>query len=105
VSRERARRRAERLAVAERERAARARKVARRQRRRDLIRKLTPRRRRVGRLARRSRAERAGIAAVALVAAGAIWFLVGSPALRIVLGILLVLALPVAVVLAFGRRT
>ena len=45
MSKERARRRAERLAVLEKEKAARARRVARRQRRRALVRKLTPRRR------------------------------------------------------------
>ena len=107
MSKERARRRAERLAVAERERVVRARKVARRLRRRQLVRILTPtlRRRRVGRIVRRSRADRAAIVGMTIIAAGAIWFLVRDPALRIVLGILLVLALPVAVVMAFGRRT
>jgi Flp pilus assembly protein TadB len=107
VSKERARRRAARQAQAEAERARRARSVARRQRRRTLLRRLTPRLpdRRTGRLfVRRSRAERAGVVVLSLLAVAAIWALVDNVALRLVLIVLLILALPAAVVIALGRR-
>jgi hypothetical protein len=107
MSKERARRRAIREAEAARLRAQRARAVARRQRRRALLRRLRPRLpdRRTGRLfARRSRGERAGVAAVSLAALAAIWMLVSDPALRVVLTVVLVLGLPAAVVIALGRR-
>jgi hypothetical protein len=105
VSRERARRRAERQAVLERERAARERRAARRARRRGLVRALTPRRGRAGRLYRRSRAQRAGIVVVPVLAAAAVWLLVPDPGLRIGLTALLVLGLPALVVVILGRRT
>jgi len=104
VSKERAKRRAERLAVLEREKAARARAVARRQRRRVLVRRLTPRIGRSGRLYRRSRGERVGIAVVPVLAAAAIWLFVPDLGLRIVLTIVIVMALPALVVLVLGRR-
>jgi len=105
VSKERAKRRAERLVVLEREKAARARRVERRQRRRQLVRKLTPRRRgRSGRLYRRRRGERIGIVLVPLLAAAAIWLFVPDMALRVVLTIVIVLALPALVVVILGRR-
>ncbi len=106
MSKERARRRAERLAVLEREKASRARRVARRARRRDLMRRLTPKRRgRTGRLLpRRSRAERAGIGVAIMLAALAIWYFVDNPALRLILGTMLLLGLPVLVVITLGRR-
>jgi Flp pilus assembly protein TadB len=104
VSKERARRRAERLAVSEREKAARARTAARRQQRRQLVRKLTPRIGRSGRLYRRSRGERVGIVLVPLVAAAAVWLFVPDLGLRIVLTIVIVMALPALVVLVLGRR-
>nr|MDT0662026.1 hypothetical protein [Micromonospora sp. DSM 115978] len=107
MSKERARLRAVRQAEAERKRAARARVVARRQRRRAVLRRLTPRLpdRRTGRLfARRSRAERAGVVVLSLLAVAAIWALVDNLALRLVLIVLLILALPAAVVIALGRR-
>jgi len=105
VSKERARRRAERLAVLEKEKAARARSVARRQRRRALLRSLTPRRRSSGRLYRRSRSQRIGIAVVPLIAAVAAWLLVPDLALRIVLIAMIVLVLPALVVVVLGRRS
>jgi Flp pilus assembly protein TadB len=105
VSKERARRRAERLAVLDKEKAARARKVARRQRRRALVRSLSPQRRSSGRLYRRSRGQRAGIVVVPLVAAVAVWLLVPDLALRIVLIALIVLVLPALVVVVLGRRS
>jgi Flp pilus assembly protein TadB len=105
VSKERALRRAERLAVLEKEKAARARKVARRQRRRTLGRRLTPATRKSGRLHRRSRRERIGIALVPLLALAAIWFLIPDLALRIVLTAMIVIAVPALVVVVLGRRT
>ena len=106
VSKERARRRAERLAVLEREKAARARQAGRRQKRRALRRKLTPARRgRTGRLHVFTRAEKAGIVVVPLVAAVAVWILVPEVALRLVLIALIVLVLPALVVVVLGRRS
>ncbi|MEU4236564.1 hypothetical protein [Actinoplanes sp. NPDC026619] len=104
MSKERARRRAERLAVLEKEKAARARKVARRQRRREVVRKLTPRVGRPGRIYRSSTRERIGMALVPLLAIAAVWLLVPDVPLRIVLSIMIVIALPVLVVLVRGRR-
>ncbi len=88
----------------EREKAARARKVARRQRRRIMVRRLTPRVGRPGRIYRRSRGERIGIVLVPLLAAAAVWLLVSDLALRVVLTIVIVMALPALVVLIFGKR-
>jgi len=105
VSKERARRRAERLAAQEREKAVRARRVARRQRRRELVRRLTPRVGRAGRLYARSRAQRVGIVVVPAVAAAAVWLLVPDLALRVVLTIVIVMTLPALVVLILDRRT
>jgi Flp pilus assembly protein TadB len=104
VSKERARRRAERLAVLEKEKSARARRVARRQQRRTLLKKLTPRRRGTGRLTVYSRRQRLGIAVISLVAVAAVWFLVPDIALRLVLITMIVLVLPALVVVVLGRR-
>ncbi|MBU2665706.1 hypothetical protein KOI35_19540 [Actinoplanes bogorensis] len=105
MSKERARRRAERLAVHEKEKAARARKVDRRQRRRRLITKLTPGpRRSSGQIYRRSRGERLGILLVPLVAVAAVWLWVPETALRIVLTAVIVLAAPALVVVVLGRK-
>lgn len=107
MSKERARRRAARLAEAERQRAARARREARRQRRRVLLRRLRPRPAgRTGRLlARRSRGERATVAALSLGAGLIIWLVVDNLALRLALLALLILVLPAVVVIALDRRT
>jgi hypothetical protein len=104
VSKDRARRRAVRLAVLEKEKAARARRVARRARRRALVGSLTPRRRSDGRLYRRSRGQRVGIVVAPLVAAAAIWVLVPDVALRIVLLAMIILALPAVVAVVLSRR-
>ncbi|MGK5684556.1 hypothetical protein [Actinoplanes sp. URMC 104] len=104
MSKERARRRAERLAVQEKQKAARARKVARRQRRRAVLRRLTPRTRNAGRLHRRSRSERIGIVLLPLAAAAAVWLFVPELGLRIVLTTLLVLSAPALVVVILGRK-
>ena len=105
MSKERARRRAERLAVLEKEKAARARKVARRSTRRRLVRRLTPRKRSSGVLYRRSRSQRAGIALIPLIAIVAIWILIPDLALRLVLIAMIVLAVPALVVVVLGRRS
>ncbi|BCJ45460.1 hypothetical protein GCM10010168_79960 [Actinoplanes ianthinogenes] len=106
MSKERARRRAERLVVLEREKADRARKVARRQRRRALLRKLSlPRLGSDGRLYHRSRRQRVGIVVVPLIAIAAVWLFIPETALRILLTVLLVLAAPALVVVVLGRRS
>lgn len=108
MSKERARRRAERLAEAERQRAIRARREARRQRRRALLRRLRfwRLRGRTGRmLARRSRGERAAVATLSLAAGVLIWLVVDDLALRLTLLALLILVLPAVVVIALDRRT
>jgi hypothetical protein len=105
MSKERARRRAERLAVLEKEKTARARKVARRQRRRAFVRRLTPRPARSGRLYRRSRGERLGIVLLPFVAIAAVWLLLPDLALRVVLTTVIVLAVPALVVVVLGRRS
>jgi hypothetical protein len=104
MSKERAQRRAERLAVLEKQKAARARKVARRQRRGELVRRLTPRPGSAGRLHRRSRRERVGIVVLPVAAAAAVWLFVPDPGLRIVLTAMLVIAVPALVVLVLGKR-
>jgi hypothetical protein len=106
MSKERARRRAERLAVLEKEKAARARRVRRRALLRSSLRSLKPGRRpSSGRLYVRSRRQRVGIIVIPLVAAGAVWFLVPELALRLVLIALLALVLPALVVVVLGRRS
>jgi hypothetical protein len=94
------------MAVLEKEKASRARKVARRQRRRTLVRRLRPRPLgSPGRLHRRSRAQRIGIVVVPLLAAVLVWLLVPDQALRIVLTAMIVIAVPALVVLVLGKRT
>jgi len=105
MAKERARRRAERLAVLEREKAARARQVARRDRRRTMLRRLRPARRgRTGTVRRFSRTEKTGLIVVPLVAASAVWFLIPEIGLRIVLIALIVLVLPALTAVVIGRR-
>ncbi|GAA4961105.1 hypothetical protein [Actinoplanes utahensis] len=104
MSKERARRRAERLAVLDREKAARARRVARRDRRRALVKRLKPRFGRDGRIYHRSRRQRIGIVVVTLLAVAAVWTLVPELGLRIILTAMLVLAVPALVVVVLGRR-
>jgi Flp pilus assembly protein TadB len=105
VSKERARRRAERMAVLEKEKAARARKVARRQRRRVVLRRMTPRIGSSGRLHRRSRGQRIGIVVVPVLAAVLVWVLVPDLALRVILTAMIVIAVPSLVVLVLGKRS
>jgi hypothetical protein len=106
VSRERAHKRAARLAEAARGRAKRERAAARTARRRALRRRLTPRQRRTGRLyARRAFAERATIAVAAATALGLIWWQFDDLATRLALTVLVAVAAPALVVLTFDRRT
>ncbi|MCM0676638.1 hypothetical protein NCC78_18385 [Micromonospora phytophila] len=107
MSRERAHRRAAREAEAARERVVRQRQMARRARRRALVRRMTPtvRRGRTGRLPRHSRGERAAIVLLTMAAMILIWVFVADLALRIALIALLLLVLPAIVVIALDRRT
>jgi hypothetical protein len=107
MSKERAIRRAARLAEEQAAREARARAAARRARRKSLARKLTPRRpdRRVGKLyPRRTRAQRFGIGLGYLAAVLLIWYLVADLPTRLALIGALTVAAPALVVIAFGRR-
>ncbi len=107
MSKERARRRKARQAQLEAERAVRLRRAARRERRRALVRRLTPtwRRGRTGRLNRHSRGERAAIVLLTGAALAGIWSFVDDLALRLALVVLLLLVLPAIVVIALDRRT
>ncbi|MFD2763175.1 hypothetical protein [Micromonospora eburnea] len=107
MSKERARRREAREAQLAAERAARRRRVARREWRRALVRRLTPtlRRGRTGRLARHTRGERAAIVLLTGLALVGIWSFVDDLALRLALVVLLLLVLPAIVVIALDRRT
>jgi hypothetical protein len=112
MSKERARRRAEREALAERQRAVRAREVARRARRRRftaaLHRPLTPlvrRRRRSDSALRRMRARQDGaLAGVVLAVNGLLWLFEPSWVLRGTAAAASVLAWPLLVVLVFDSR-
>jgi Flp pilus assembly protein TadB len=106
VSKERARRRAEREATRAVAQAKRGRLERRRARRRALVRKLTPRRRRrrAWLLGRRSPGQRAAIVGVAIGLLWMVWYFVEPWPLRIAFTILVVLVLPLIVVVTFDRR-
>ena len=107
MSKDRAVRRAARLLEAEQKRAARAAVVSRRQRRKDITDKIVPKLpdRRTGRLLpRRTATQRAGVVMAAILALMLIWYLVDDLALRLVIALILVLALPALIVIALGRR-
>jgi Flp pilus assembly protein TadB len=105
VSKERARRRAEREAVQAVARAKRERLELRRARRRALVRRLTPRqRRRASLLGRRSPGQRAAIAGVGIGLLWMVWYFVEAWPLRIAFTILAALVLPLLVVVTFDRR-
>jgi hypothetical protein len=75
-------------------------------RRRALVRRVTPRRRRTGRLyARRALVQRIGIALVAALAVGLVWWQFDDLATRLALTVVIAVAAPAAVVLTFDRRT
>jgi hypothetical protein len=107
MSKERARRRAARLAEAEAARAARLRAVRRRERRRALLRRMRPALpdRRTGRLfPRRTRAQRAAVTVTALTALGLVWLGIDSLPARIALTALIAIVTPALTVLVFDRR-
>jgi Flp pilus assembly protein TadB len=108
VSRERAQRRAARLAEQEKARAQRERVQARRAKRRALTRRLTPRLpdRRVGKMyPRRTWAQRWTIAVLAGLAIVGIWWYFTDLGAKIALTALVVVALPALIVLTLDRRT
>jgi Flp pilus assembly protein TadB len=105
VSKERARRRAEREAAKAVAEARRLRRDRRRAWRRRVVRSFKPKvRRRAWLLARRSPGQRALIIGVGIAALGAIWYMVDSWPLRVAFTLLLVLLLPVLVIVTFDRR-
>jgi hypothetical protein len=106
MSKERARRRAEREAVAVAERVRRERRTRRRLRRRAVARKLVPKRPgRTGKLfARRTRAQRGTIAVGVLVALILVWTLVDALLTKIGLTVFVLVATPTLVVLTLDRR-
>jgi hypothetical protein len=105
MSRERALRRAARLAEAERERVRRSRRAGRAARRRALARRLTPSRRRTGRLyARRGYAQRVAIAVAAVAVLAFVWWEFDDLPTRLALTVLVAVAAPAAVVLSFDRH-
>ena len=105
MSKQRALRRAEREAAAEKVRARRTRKA----RRREFLRRLRPalpRRRRAGRLpSGLTRAERGAIVAGTVTALGLVWLLVDGLSTRIALTALIALFAPALFVLTLDRRT
>ncbi len=108
MSRERAQRRAVRLAAQAKERGRRERARGRRDARRALVRRLTPRLpdRRTGRIfARRSRAQRITIAALVAVVVVGIWWYFDDLGARIALTALVAVALPAFIVISLDRRT
>jgi hypothetical protein len=109
VSKERAARRAVRESEAAAARAARARTVARKAKRRQIARRITPsipRRGRVGKMfPRRSTGERTLIGFILIAVLLIIWFEIDDLATRIALTAIAVLALPAIIVVAFGRRS
>lgn len=104
MSKERAKRRAERLAVLEREKAVRARKAVRHDRLQVLRRRLRPRFGRDGRIYLRSLRQRIGIVVVTVLAIAAVWWFIPELPLRIILTAIIVLAMPALVVVVLGRR-
>lgn len=108
MSKERARRRAER--EAERARAIRANeeRQARRSRRRALVARLTPRpvryARQRGLVARRHRAQNAVVALGLVLLQVVVWLVWGSPTVSLAVLVCSLLLAPVVVTLAFDRR-
>ncbi|MET7459879.1 hypothetical protein [Nonomuraea sp. NPDC005501] len=108
MSKERARRRAER--EAERERAARRNeeRQSRASRRRALVARLTPRPVRIARqgglLARRRRVQNTVVAIAFALVQVVVWVVWGSPAVSFGALVLSLLLVPVVVTLAFDRR-
>jgi Flp pilus assembly protein TadB len=105
VSKERARRRAEREAARAVADAKRLRVERRRTRRRAFLKRITPRKRRVAwGFGRRSPGQRAAVAGVAIALLLLVWYFVESLQGRIALSLLILLALPVVAVITFDRK-
>ena len=105
MSKERARRREEREAARAVAEAKRARLEQRRTRRRALLKRVTPKRRRVAwGLGRRSPRQRAAIAGAGIAGLLLVWYFVESWSARIALWLLVLLALPVLAVVTFDRK-
>jgi Flp pilus assembly protein TadB len=105
MSKDRARRRAEREAAQAAALAARGRREQRVARRRALVRRLTPKPgRRAWLLGRRKPGQRFALGVVGIGALWLIWYLVDPLVLRIAFSLLLLLLLPVLAVMAFDRR-
>ncbi len=105
MSRERALRRAARLAEAERERVRRSRRAGRTARRRELVQRLAQPRRRTGRLyVRRAYAQRVAIAVATVAVLAFVWWEFDDLATRLALTVLVAVAAPAAVVLTFDRH-
>jgi hypothetical protein len=105
MSKERARRRAQREAERTAAQAVRLRREARRAKRAALVRRLRPKPRRAAwGLGRRSPAQRSAIIGMAIAALLAIWYFVDSLPVRIGLSILVLLLLPVVAVISFDRK-
>jgi hypothetical protein len=105
VSKERARRRAEREAARACAEAKRLRLERRRAQRRTLWRRVRPKRGRVAwGLGRRSPGQRAAVTGVALALLLVIWYFVDTWPLRIALWLLVLLALPMLAVVTLDRK-
>jgi hypothetical protein len=105
MSKERARRRAERELARAAAQADALRREQRRQRRAALLRRLRPRSRRwAWGLGRRSVGQRSLITGVAIAGLFAVWYFVDSLPIRIGLSALLLLTLPVVAIISFDRK-
>jgi Flp pilus assembly protein TadB len=105
VSKERARRRAERDAARAVAEAKRQRQERRRAWRAALVQRLRPPSRRwAWGLGRRTPGQRSALIGFALAALLAVWYFVDSWPSRIALGLLVLLALPVVAVVTFDRK-
>jgi Flp pilus assembly protein TadB len=105
MSKERARRRALREAERAAAQALQVRRARRRAWRNSLVRRLRPAPRRWARgFGRRSPAQRAILAGVAVVLLMAVWYFADSLATRLALSALVLLLLPVLAVVSFGRK-
>jgi Flp pilus assembly protein TadB len=105
MSRERARRREVREAARAVAEAKRQRLEQRRARRAAVLRRLRPRSRRwAWGLGRRSPGQRAALVGVAVAGLLAVWYFVESWPVRIALGLLILLSLPVVAVVTFDRK-
>jgi Flp pilus assembly protein TadB len=105
MSKERARRRAEREAARAEAEASRLVRERRRERRAALLRRLTPTRRRAAwGLGRRSPGQRSVIIGVGLALLFVVWYFIDSLPTRLGLSVLVLLVLPVLATISFDRK-